>query len=82
MATYDEMTPAERHQLMETLASLSGLQQGPNGTPPNGVHYEYDPVLKRTVEVTASGERFPVTLVDGKLVRDSEKSLLRRGEAA
>lgn len=82
MATYDEMTPAERQQLTETLASLSGLQQGPNGASPNGIHYEYDPVLKRTVEVTASGERFPVALVDGKLVRDSEKAALRKGEAA
>ena len=82
MATYDEMNPAERQQLMETLASLSGLQQGANGTPPNGIHYEYDPVLKRTVEVTASGERFPVALVGGKLVRDSEKAALRKGEAA
>lgn len=82
MPTYDEMTPAERRQLMETLASLSGLQQGPNGTPANGVHYEYDPVLKRTVEVTASGERFPVALVNGKLVRDPENSALRKGEAA
>ena len=82
MATYDEMNPAERRQLMETLGSLSGLQQGPNGARPNGSHYEYDPGLKRTVEVTASGERFPVALVDGKLVRDSGNSALRKGEAA
>ena len=81
MPTYDEMTPAERERLTETLVSLSGLQQGPNPTAPNGIHYEYDPVLKRTVEVTASGERFPVALVGGKLVRDSEKSTLRKGEA-
>ena len=87
MSTYDEMSPAERRQLMEALGSLTGLQEGPNGrpsngTPSNGTHYEYDPDLKRTVEVTPSGERFPVALVGDKLIRDSEKSVLRKGEAA
>ena len=87
MSTYDEMSPAERRQLMEALGSLTGLQEGPNGrpsngTPSNGTHYEYDPDLKRTVEVTPSGERFPVVLVGDKLIRDSEKSVLRKGEAA
>ena len=82
MATYDKMSPAERRQLMEVLGSLTGLQGGPNGTPPNGTDYEYDPDLKRTVEVTPSGERFPVALVGDKLIRDSEKSALRKGEAA
>ena len=82
MSTYDEMSPAERRQLMEVLGSLTGMQGGPNGRPPNGTHYEYDPDLKRTVEVTPSGERFPVALVGDKLIRDSEKSGLRKGEAA
>jgi len=82
MSTYDEMSPAERRQLMEVLGSLTGLQEGPNGRPSNGTHYEYDPDLKRTVEVTPSGERFPVALVGDKLIRDSEKSVLRKGEAA
>ena len=77
MSTYDEMSPAERRQLMEALGSLTGLQEGPNGT-----RYEYDPDLKRTVEVTPSGERFPVALVGDKLIRDSERSVLRKGEAA
>jgi hypothetical protein len=40
---------------------------------PGWTRYEYDPILKRTVEVTPSGERFPVTLVDGKLQRDFRK---------
>ena len=82
MSTYDEMSPAERRQLMEALGSLTGLQEGPNGRPSNGTHYEYDPDLKRTVEVTPSGERFPVALVGDKLIRDSEKSVRRKGEAA
>ena len=47
-----------------------------------GTRYEYDPILKRTVEITPSGERFPVTLVDGKLQRDSQKADKRNGEAA
>ena len=48
----------------------------------DGTRYEYDPILKRTVEITPSGERFPVTLVDGKLQRDSQKADKRKGEAA
>jgi hypothetical protein len=41
--------------------------------------YEYDAVLKRTVEITPSGERFPLALVDGKLKRDLEKIARRKG---
>ena len=82
MATYDKMSAEERQQLMEARGSLTGLQEDPNGRPSNGTHYEYDPDLKRTVEVTPSGERFPVALVGDKLIRDSEKSVLRKGEAA
>ena len=73
MATYDYMSPAERKRLMNGLEALSGLQEGPKNALPDGTRYEYDPILKRTVEVTPSGERFPVILVDGKLLRDSEK---------
>ena len=82
MATYDEMSPEERKKLMKGLEALTGLQEGPKKTLPDGTRYEYDPVLKRTVEVTPSGERFPVTLVDGKLQRDSQKADKRNGEAA
>src|SRR5215469_3875338 len=56
-----------------------GLQEGPKKALPDGTRYEYDPILKRTVEVTPSGERFPVTLVDGKLQRDSQKADKRNG---
>jgi hypothetical protein len=52
MATYDEMSPTDRRNLFEGLASLSGLQEGPKNALPDGARYEYDPVLKRTVEVT------------------------------
>ena len=65
MATYDKMSAEERQRLMDALGSLTGLQAGPNGQLPDGTHYEYDPDLKTTVEVTASGERFPVVLVEG-----------------
>jgi hypothetical protein len=64
------------------LEALTGLQEGPKNTLPDGTRYEYDPILKRTVEVSPSGERFPVTLVDGKLQRDSQKADKRNGEAA
>ena len=79
MATYDEMSPTDRRNLFEGLASLSGLREGPKNALPDGTRYEYDPVLKRTVEVTPSGERSSVILVDGKLTRDSEKIARRKG---
>ena len=82
MANYDEMSPTDRRNLSEGLASLSGVEEGPKNALPDGTRYEYDPVLKRTVEITPSGERFPVTLVDGKLQRDSQKADKRNGEAA
>jgi hypothetical protein len=81
MATYDYMSPAERKRLMNGLEALSGLQEGPKNALPDGTRYEYDPILKRTVEVTPSGERFPVTLVDGKLQRDSQKDKRKGGTA-
>ena len=65
-----------------SLEPLTGLQDGPKKALPDGTRYEYDPVLKRTVEVTPTGERFPVTLVDGNLQRDSEKTGRRKGEVA
>ena len=80
MATYDEMSPTDRWNLFEGLASLSGFEEGPKNALPDGTRYEYDPVLKTTVEVTPSGERFPVILVDGKLTRDSEKIGRRKGK--
>ena len=70
---------------MNGLEALTSLQEGPKNALPDGTRYEYDRVLKRTVGVTPSGERFPVTLVDGKLQRDSEKTdrrnaVLRRSQ--
>ena len=82
MATYDDMSPAERKKLMKGLEALTGLQEGPKNALPDGARYEYDPILKRTVEITPSGERLPVTLVDGKLQRDSQEADKRKGEAA
>jgi len=49
---------------MNGLEAVTGLQEGPKKALPDGTRYEYDPILKRTVEVTPTGERFPVTLVD------------------
>ena len=81
MASYDEMSSTDRRKLFEGVASLSGFEEGPKSALPDGVRYEYDPVLKRTVEVTPSGERFPVILVDGKLTRDLEKIGRSKGKA-
>ena len=73
MANYDEMSPTERGNLFEGLASLSGFEEGPKHALPDGTRYEYDVVLKRTVEIAPSGERFCVILVDGELRRDLQK---------
>jgi hypothetical protein len=78
MAAYDEMSEAERRRLAEVLGGLTGLQGGPTGSLPDGTHYEYDPTLKVTVEVTASGERYPVTLVDGRFIRDGERAVAHK----
>ena len=61
--------------------ALSFDEAQPKNALPDGTRYEYDAVLKRTVEITPSGERFPVALVDGKLKRDLEKIARRKGEA-
>jgi hypothetical protein len=79
MATYDEMSPTERKKLMNGLEALTGLQEGPENALPDGTRYEYDPMLKRTVEVTPAGERFAVTLVGAKLQRDSQRADRRKG---
>jgi len=71
------MSTSERQQLMEAIGSLAGLQEGPKDTFPDGTHYEYDPNLKRTVEVDPSGQVVPVALVAGKLQRE-EKMLARK----
>jgi hypothetical protein len=74
-ATYDKMGLQERQQLMEAIASLAGLQEGPKDAFSDGTHYEYDDDLKITLEVAPSGKRFPVALVAGKLQREPEKTL-------
>ena len=78
MAAYDEMSEAERQLLAKTLGSLSGLQGGPSGSLPDGTHYEYDPTLKATVEVTPTGDRYPVTLLDGRFVREGERAVAHK----
>lgn len=78
MAAYDEMSEAERRQLSEVLGSLTGLQGGPNGSLPGGTHYEYDPTLKATVEVTPTGDRYRVTLIDGRFIRDGERAVAHK----
>lgn len=78
LASYDQMSMAERQQLVEALGNLAGLQKGPREAFPDGTHYEYDPKLKRTVEVASSGKRFPVGLVAGKFQRDLANATARK----
>ena len=68
--SYDKMSPDGRQQLVEALAGLAGLQDGPKHTFIDGTRYEYDCKVKRTFEVPPSGRRFPVALVAGKFQRD------------
>ena len=72
------MSTAERQRLVEALGNLAGLQEGPRDAFPDGAHYEYDPKLKRTVEVAPSGKRFPVALVAGKFQRDAAGAAARK----
>jgi len=77
-ASYDQMSTAERQRLVETLANLAGLQEGPREAFPDGTHYEYDPKLKKTVEVASSGKRFPVALVAGRFQRNLANATARK----
>ena len=77
-ATYDKMTPDERQQLVEELASLAGLQEGPKDAFPDGTRYEYDSRFKTTFEITLSGKRFPVALVAGRFQRDLANATARK----
>jgi hypothetical protein len=72
------MSTEERQRLVEAIGNLAGLQEGPRDAFPDGTHYEYDPKLKRTVEVASSGERFPVVLVAGRFRRDVANATARR----
>ncbi len=81
MATYDKMSTAEQLQLFEVLGTLTGLQEGPTGRFSDGSYFEYDRTVGKTVEVTPSGQRFPVVLKGEKLQRDSSNAVLRKGEA-
>jgi hypothetical protein len=73
------MSPAKRQKLVEALAGLAGLQEGPKDGFPDGTRYEYDSKLKRTFEVAPSGDRFPVALFAGKFQRDSAKLASHNG---
>jgi hypothetical protein len=77
-ATYDKMSAAERLQLFKVLGALTGLQEGPKGKFSDGTSFEYDRALGKTVEVTPTGKRFPVTLVEGKFQRVSEASVAHK----
>jgi hypothetical protein len=77
-ATYDKMSPDERQQLVEELAGLAGLQDGPKDAFPDGTRYEYDSRFKTTFEITPSGKRFPVALVAGRFQRDLANASTRK----
>jgi hypothetical protein len=77
-ATYDKMGTDERQQLVEELAGLAGLQEGPKDALPDGTRYEYDSRFKATFEITPSGKRFPVALVAGRFQRDLANATARK----
>jgi hypothetical protein len=78
-ATYDKMGPDERQQLVEELAGLAGLQEGPKDAFPDGTRYEYDSRFKTTFEITPSGKRFRVALAAGKFQRHTAKLVAHKG---
>jgi hypothetical protein len=55
------------------------VQKGPKNALPDGTRYEYDPILKRIVEITPSRERFPVMLVDATFTATPKKRISGRG---
>ena len=77
-AAYDKMSPNERQQLVEELAGLAGLQEGPKDAFPDGTRYEYDSRFGTTFEITPSGKRFPVALVAGRFQRDLANATARK----
>jgi len=77
-ATYDKMSADERQQLVEELAGLAGLQEGPKDALPDGTRYEYDSRFKTTFEIPPSGKRFPVALVAGRFQRDLATATARK----
>jgi len=77
-ATYDKMGPDERQQLVEELAGLAGLQEGPKDAFPDGTRYEYDFRFKTTFEITASGKRFPGGFSCGQVPARSGKRHSRK----
>jgi hypothetical protein len=78
IATYDKMSAAERQQLFEVLGTLTVPEEGPTGKFSDGTYFEYDRALEMTVEVTPTGERFPVMLVAGKFQREPETLVVRK----
>ena len=59
-ATYDKMSPDERQQLMEVLAGLAGLQEGPKDAFPDGRAMSMTPNSKQPSKshLLASGSRW------------------------
>jgi hypothetical protein len=76
--SYDQMSTAERQRVVEALGNLAGLQERPRDAFPDGTHYEYDPKLKRTVEIASSGKRYPVALVAGRFQRAAADATARK----
>ena len=72
------MSTADRQRLVEALGNLAGLLEGPREAFSDGTHYEYDPELRRTVEVAPSGKRFPIALVGGRFQRDLANATARK----
>jgi len=73
IARSGKMTAKERLEFLGALASLTGLEPGPDPRSRTGSHYEYDAELKSTVEVTKLGGRYVVEARDGgELVRVRE----------
>ena len=72
-AMLNTMTAKERQEFFARVLSLTGLEPGPEPRSTEGNHYEWDPRLEATVEVTADGKRYLMERVGpGEMVRSRE----------
>ena len=72
MKQYQKMTEAERAAFDDSLDFAGDEVLPVDTTFSDGRSYDWDPVVRATVETTGDGHRFIVELRDGHLVRVRE----------
>ena len=72
MKQYQEMTEAERRTFDDSLDFAGDDVLQVDTTFSDGRSYDWDPVVRATVETTGEGRRFVVELREGQLIRIRE----------